>query len=48
MTTAASKPKVRIISRRRTRCDKHQWEAPWPAAVIRQCVHCKAWMVPPL
>jgi hypothetical protein len=42
------KPKARIIGGNRTRCDKHQWEAPWPAAVVRQCINCKAWMVPPL
>jgi hypothetical protein len=45
-TTAAAKPKVRFISRRRTHRDKHQWAAPWPAAVLRQCINCKAWLVP--
>ena len=43
------KPKARILSRRGTRtCDQHQWETPWPAAVVRQCAHCHAWIVPPL
>jgi hypothetical protein len=43
------RPKVRILSRRGApHCDKHQWQQPWPAAVVRQCAHCHAWMVPPL
>ena len=48
--TAASKPKpkVKILGGNPTHCDKHEWEAPWPAGVVRQCVHCQAWSVPPL
>jgi len=43
----ALKAKVRIIGGNRTHCDKHEGEAAWTAAVVRQCVRCQAWMVPP-
>jgi hypothetical protein len=50
MTAAApAQPKVRIINpRHRRACDKHEWEDPWPMAVVQQCAICGAWMVPPL
>jgi hypothetical protein len=39
--------KARILKRRGNRtCDKHHWQQPWPAAVVRLCAQCGAWMVP--
>jgi hypothetical protein len=42
MTTAREQAEAQgpDISRSRTHCDRHECEAPWPAAVVRQCVNC--------
>jgi hypothetical protein len=40
--------KARILKGHGNRtCTKHQWDAPWPAAVVRHLRQCSAWMVPP-
>jgi hypothetical protein len=41
--------KVRILKGRGNQpCTKHDWQQPWPTAVVRHCAQCGAWMVPPL
>jgi len=40
--------KARILKSRsnRTSSTKHHWQQPWPAAFVRHCAQCSAWMVP--
>jgi hypothetical protein len=40
--------KARILKvRHNQNCDQHDWQEPWPMAVVRNCTQCGAWLIPP-